>query len=583
MDEPVCPGCQDALKRIAELEARVAELIRKLEEAMRAGKRQAAPFRKGPPKPAPKTPGRKSGDAHGRHGYRPPPPGSVTECHQAPLPDACPHCHGPLVGTGTAEQLHTEIPRQPLVRKFVVHLGRCTGWGVPVSGRHPRSTSSAPHSAPGVIGSSKAPPCYQCDKQVRVNQRAKNSMKVSPILAIILALISLSLPACDMHKAEGQPHQEHHKIVVTSPKAKNIIITQQYVCQIHSKDHIELCARAFGVLEEIPVKEGQAVKKGDVMFKIAPQQYQAKYDAELGKFQVAQFEYENTKRLAETSADGKSPVVSQREVAIYKGKMAEAKGNLDKAETELNFATVRAPFDGIIDRQQKQQGSTVKEGEILTTLSNNSVMWVHFNVPEARYLEDMAAHGQNVKSDRKGSTEDLLAELNRTAKIELMLANGSKFPQAGKFASTGGKFNNETGNTTYRADFPNPDRLLRHGQTGNILINRPLKNAIVIPQRATFEILDKRYVYVVDKDDVVHQREIVVQHEMEDIFVIKKEEPKKEEPKKEEPKKEEPKKGLDVNDRIVLEGIRQVHEGEKVEYEFRDPEQVIANQKNTAE
>src|SRR5262249_53767468 len=112
---------------------------------------------------------------------------------------------------------------------------------------------------------------------------------------------------------------------------------------------------------------------------------------------------------------------------------------------------------------------------------------------------------------------------------------------------------NETGNIPFRADFENPDDLLRHGQTGNVLIHRTLNNAIVIPQRATFEILDKRYVYVVDKDGVVHKREIVIQNELDDIFVIK--------------------KGLDVNDRIVLEGIRQVRDGEKVEYEFRKPEQ----------
>ena len=90
-----------------------------------------------------------------------------------------------------------------------------------------------------------------------------------------------------------------------------------------------------------------------------------------------------------------------------------------------------------------------------------------------------------------------------------------------------------------------------------------LNDAIVIPQRATFEILDKRYVYVVDKDDVVHRREIVVQHELDDIFVIK--------------------KGVGVDDRIVFEGIRQVRDGEKVEYEFRPPEQVMANPKNHAE
>ena len=224
---------------------------------------------------------------------------------------------------------------------------------------------------------------------------------------------------------------------------------------------------------------------------------------------------------------------------------AQAKAKL--AQAELNFATVKAPFDGIVDRLHEQQGSLVKEGDILTTLSDNSLMWVYFNVPEARYLEYMAGLGQD-KEDPQ---------------IELVLANGNKFQQTGKIGAIEAKFNNETGNIPFRADFPNPDGLLRHGQTGTVLIHRTLNDAIVIPQRATFEILDKRYVYVVDKDDVVHQREIVIQNELEDIFVIK--------------------KGLDVDDKIVLEGIRQVRDGEKVEFEFRQPEEVLANQKNHAE
>ena len=134
-----------------------------------------------------------------------------------------------------------------------------------------------------------------------------------------------------------------------------------------------------------------------------------------------------------------------------------------------------------------------------------------------------------------------------------------KFPHPGKIGAIEAQFNNETGNIAFRADFPNPDGLLRHGQTGTILIHRKLHDAIVIPQRATYEILDKRYVYVVDKDDVVHRREIVIQHEMDDIFVIK--------------------KGVGVGDRIVLEGIRQVRDGEKVEYEFRPPEEVMGKRK----
>ena len=100
-------------------------------------------------------------------------------------------------------------------------------------------------------------------------------------------------------KHEEQPHEEHHKIVVTSPKAKDVIITQQYVCQIHSQRHIEVRALEDGYLEEIPVKEGQAVKKGDLMFKIIPTLYQAKLDAEMAEAQLAELEFNNTKKLFE--------------------------------------------------------------------------------------------------------------------------------------------------------------------------------------------------------------------------------------------------------------------------------------------
>src|SRR3984893_11371362 len=124
MDEPACPGCRALWKRVAELEAQVADLSRRLDDALRAGKRQAAPFRKGPPKPDPKTPGRKAGEEHGTHGHRPaPPPDQIRECHEAQLPDACPDCRGRLIETEVAQQYQTEIPRRPIVRQFHVPVG----------------------------------------------------------------------------------------------------------------------------------------------------------------------------------------------------------------------------------------------------------------------------------------------------------------------------------------------------------------------------------------------------------------------------------------------------------------------------
>jgi membrane fusion protein (multidrug efflux system) len=371
-------------------------------------------------------------------------------------------------------------------------------------------------------------------------------MKASTILTIILALISLSLPACNLQKEES--HEEQQKIVVTSPQARYVTLTQQYVCQIHSQRHINVRALQDGYLLKIRIKEGQPVTKDEVLFEINPTLYEAKYEAEQAEARLAQIELDNTELL------NHDKVVSWQEVLLHRAKLARAKAKAALAKRELDFCTIKAPFAGIVDKLQDREGSLIKERDILTTLSDNSIMWVYFNVPEKRYLEYVAAQGQG---------ED--------PRIELQLANGSKFPNPGKFGAIEGKVNNETGNIAFRADFENEYVMvngmklprLRHGQTGNVLIHRTLNNAIVIPQRAVFEIMDKRYVWVVGKDDVVHQRDIVVQNELEDIFVIQ--------------------KGVDPSDRIIFEGVRQVKDGEKIEYEFRPPEEVMADQKNHAE
>jgi membrane fusion protein (multidrug efflux system) len=368
-----------------------------------------------------------------------------------------------------------------------------------------------------------------------INER--KSMKVSPLPALVLALAALSLPACNRHVEEQ--HHEAHKITATNPQLQPVTLTQPYVCQIHSQRHINVRALEMGYLEAIQIKEGQRVKENDLLFTVRPILYQSKLDAENAEAKLASLQLTYTQKLA------KDKVVSENEVLLRQAELSRAQAKANLAAAELDFATVKAPFDGIVDRLHHQQGSLVQEGEVLTTMSDNSLMWVYFNVPEARYLEYM----QDPHKD------DL--------KIELQLANGEKFNQLGKIGAIEADFNNQTGNIPFRADFPNPDRLLRHGQTGTILLSRVQNDSIVIPQRATFEVLQKRYVYIVDAENVAHQREITVQNELEDLFVIE--------------------KGISAEDKIVLEGIRQVRDGDKVEYEDRASEQVAQNLKFHAE
>lgn len=376
-------------------------------------------------------------------------------------------------------------------------------------------------------------------------------MKVSRIMLLTVALTSLSLPACERTHAEegGGSHEGHQNIVVTTPEPRDVVITEPYVCQIRSRRYVEIKALDEGYLEEITVKEGQEVKQDEVMFRVRPVLYEARYKAEKAEVNFAEVELKNTKVLFQQR------VVSDQQVALDAAKLAKAEAKMKLAEAELEFTKIKAPFDGIMDRLSQMQGSLVKKDEVLTTLSDNRLMWVYFNVPEARYLDYKARQG----ADQSISQLKLV-----DSKIELLLANGKKFNQTpGDTVTVEGKFNNETGNIAFRADFPNPDRLLRHGQTGTILIHRSMKNALVIPQRATYEILDKQYVWVVGEDHVVHQRPITIAHELEDIYVIK--------------------SGLDIKDKIILEGVQQVHHNEKVEYEFQKPEEALRHQKYHAE
>ena len=153
MEERLCHGCLTLRRRVQELEAEKQRLLQLLETERRAGKRQAAPFSKGSLKRKPKKPGRKGGDDYGNKGHRPPPAAAqIDETHEAPLPDACPDCGGPLEKTDIQQQYQVEIPRKPIHRQFNIHIGSCTDCHRRVQGRHPLQTSDALGAAASQLG-----------------------------------------------------------------------------------------------------------------------------------------------------------------------------------------------------------------------------------------------------------------------------------------------------------------------------------------------------------------------------------------------------------------------------------------------
>jgi membrane fusion protein (multidrug efflux system) len=195
-----------------------------------------------------------------------------------------------------------------------------------------------------------------------------------------------------------------------------------------------------------------------------------------------------------------------------------------------------------MDRFHVRLGSLLEEGELLSTLSDNSRMWVYFNVPEAEYL-DYITH----------------AKKQNGIKVKLQMANNDLFMHEGVIETIEADFNNETGNIAFRATFPNPEGILRHGETGNILMPSVLKGALLIPQKATFEILDKKFIFVVGDDGIVHSKEITIGREMPHLYEVV--------------------DGLTLNDKIIVEGLRKVKNGQRINSAFVDQTHILAQLK----
>lgn len=376
---------------------------------------------------------------------------------------------------------------------------------------------------------------------------------------ILFAIISVGLlSSCQHDNKNESAHSEsqskshgggHHTGVLETSSAikKDTFYYHEYVSQIQAYQRIELKALEKGYLQKILVDEGQVVNRGQLLFEIQPTIYLAeiqKAEAEVAQAEAekekARVEYQNIKALADSN------IVSVNELALAQAELQKAEAHVDNAKAELaltqahlQFTQIRAPFSGIVGRfEDIRLGSLLEEGEELTTLTDNSKMWVYFNVPEAVYL-------------------DYAQQPSEVAALQLQLANNQIFDHQGKITAIQAEFDNATGTLPFRATFQNPKRLLRHGQTGNILWPVHLKDAMLIPQKATYEVLENRYVFVVDDEGHVSSREIKIDTELDNVYVIS--------------------EGLSMNDRFLIEGLRKVKNGDRIEFEFKEPREVYSH------
>lgn len=343
--------------------------------------------------------------------------------------------------------------------------------------------------------------------------------------------VGLFLTSCSTTSQKKQ--QETYKVI--SPLVTDTVITSEYVAEINALQNVELRSRIKGVIEEILVDEGQQVHQGQTLFRIsskevrqALQKAKAIFKSAVSELKSSEIELENSRKLLEKQIIGRSEYeLASSKVDALKAKVEEAESDKAQAELQLSFAEVKAPFDGIINRIPKKMGSLVEDGTLLTTISNSKEVFAYFHVSEKEYLDYVA---QN--DDKKSKN------------VSLLLANGTPYPQSGEIETIESEFDESTGNIAFRAKFPNPERLLKHGASGKVLVKSKLKNAMLIPQKSTFEVQEYVYLFTVDAQNIVRQQRIIPIARLPHFYVIQ--------------------PTISADEKILYEGIQKVKDGEKV-------------------
>jgi membrane fusion protein, multidrug efflux system len=354
--------------------------------------------------------------------------------------------------------------------------------------------------------------------------------KIWIILGMFSLLFSCSGPA---DKSEDVPANVSLYLVT----ARDTMIESEYVADIHACKYIEIRSRQAGMLEEILVEEGQNVKSGQPLFRLSTTELNLKVNAakanvslQEAELQKAKVEAGRVKLLVEKQVVSVSDMeLALAEVKIAESRLESAKSELTSAETHLGYATIRAPFSGLINRFHLKAGSRVEEGSLLTTLSDISSVYVYFNISEKAYLKyQNTENGQGMPQE-----------------VKLRLADQSLFQGAGKIETTESEFNENTGSIAVRARFDNPNRILRHASGGTVLLPRKMSNALMIPQTSVLELQDKYYVFMPDGNNIVKMRSIIPEVRVGNAYVVR--------------------EGLRQGEKIIISGVQELRDGQKVQ------------------
>ena len=373
-----------------------------------------------------------------------------------------------------------------------------------------------------------------------------SSMKRNFIVFVLLPVFSLLSTGCKEKTASDMPPPSVQVVEVIQ---QDIPVMEEFVGQTYGLFDIALQARVDGFLEGIFFEEGRRVKKGQLLYTIAPEPYEAKVAAAQGNVAEANThlvkansDLVRIKPLAEINAVSQSDLdaaVAQRDAAI--GSLDAAKANLESANIELGFTRVYSPINGIIGKTEVYPGDYVGRGitnVVLNEVSRIDTILVNFHLPEEKYLEIFRFISQIDPDD--------IQENAPARGLTLILSDGSVYPEVGKIRFVNRQVNATTGTILLQASFPNTDMILRPGQFAKVQgVIENIQGGLLIPQRCVQELQGNYNVFVVNENDEIEFRQIEVSSTYETRFMIVS-------------------SGLAPGERVVYEGLQKVKSGTKV-------------------
>jgi membrane fusion protein (multidrug efflux system) len=365
----------------------------------------------------------------------------------------------------------------------------------------------------------------------------KMNLKYMTILGTVVASI---LSSCSNNSQRQMPAANFETMKVTT---KDVTMTTKYSATIRGRQDIDIMPQVSGTLTKLCVTEGQVVKTGQTLFIIDQVPYQAALNTALASLESAkaqlatsELEYESKKKLFDQSVISEFDLQkANNSLQTAKAQVAQCQAQVVNARNNLSYTVVKSPSNGIVGTLPYRQGALVGPtmGQPLTTVSDNNQMYVYFSINEAQLL---------TMTRESGSAE---AAISAMPEIKLILVDGSEYKYAGKVESVSGVVDRSTGTVQVRAVFDNPEKLLHSGSTGHVIIPTVYKDKIVIPTTATVQIQDKFKVYLVDKDNIAHEKLVVTEpHSNGKEYVIK--------------------DGLKVGDVIVAEGAGMLKDGQDI-------------------